>query len=60
MKLQPTNKVVSDPISTLIENGFDVNINIKTDVLVRLGFFAIILTVVISGVMYGMHVLKKM
>ena len=59
MKPQPTNKAVSDSIATLAENGINVNINIQTTTLVRLTVFAIILTALISGTMYGMHVLKK-
>lgn len=59
MKPQPTNKAVSDSIAMLAENGINVNINIQTITLVRLAVFAIVLTALISGTMYGMHVLKK-
>ena len=59
MKPQPTNKAVSDSIAALAENGIDINVNIRTEVLVRLAVFAIVLTALISGTMYGMHILKK-
>lgn len=59
MKPQPTNKAISDSITALTEKGIDVNINIQTEVLVRLSVFAIVLTVLISATMYGMHILKN-
>ena len=58
-KSKPTNKAISDSITGLLQNGIDVNVNIKTQVLIRLTIFALVLTALISATSYGMHVLKK-
>lgn len=53
------NYAISDSIASVLENGIDVNVNFTTESLIRLGFFAVILTLVIGATSYGVNYLKK-
>lgn len=59
-KRKKLNKAVTDSISGLLEQGINVNVTFPTSTLVRLVFFSIILTVVISGTSFALHKLKTM
>lgn len=54
MKAQVTNKAIGEDITYIAKNGIDVNINILTDSLVRLGVFVVVIAVIISGLLWGM------
>ena len=53
------NKAITDNISALLEQGVNVNVRVETQTLVRLVFFAIVVTVVVAGTNYGLHWLKN-
>ena len=58
-KPKPTNKAISDSINGLLENGINVNVNIKTESLFRLSLFAVITTIVIGAVSYTFNKIKR-
>ena len=58
-KKRKLNKAVTDSISGLLDQGINVNVNIKTEVLVRLAFFAIIVTAVIGVTNFTLFRLKR-
>lgn len=58
-KPKKLNKAVTDSISSLLEQGVNVNINVKTEMMVKLVFFAFIITVVVAGTNYFLYWIKK-
>ena len=58
-KPRKLNKAVTDSISGLLEQGINVNINVKTETLVKLVFFAFVVTVVVAGTNYFLYWIKK-
>lgn len=53
------NKAITDNLSALLEQGVNVNVRVETQTLVRLVFFAIVITVVVAGTNYALHWLKN-
>lgn len=58
-KPRKLNKAVTDSISTLLDQGINVNINIPTEVCVKIVFMAIIITAVVGGASLMLHSLKS-
>lgn len=54
------NYAITDSLVSILEKGIDVNVNINSDSLIRLGFFAVILTLIIGATSYGVNYLKKL
>jgi hypothetical protein len=54
------NKATSDMLGlgAVLEQGISVNIRVETQTLVKLIFFAIIVTAVVGATNYGLHRLK--
>ena len=52
------NKAVTDSLSALLDQGINVNVRVETQTLVKLVFFAIIVTIVVAGTNYTLHWLK--
>lgn len=52
------NKGIGDSITNVFENGLDVNINITTDNLVRLGVFITIISVIIAAITWASKRIK--
>ena len=59
MKKTKLNKAVSDSITTLVQEGIDVNVKIDNGTLIKLAFFVIITTAIIISGNYALHLLKK-
>ena len=58
-KPRKLNKAVTDSISNLLDQGINVNINISTEVCVKIVFVAIIITAAIGGVNWILYSLKS-
>ena len=59
MKKKNLNKAVTDSISSILENGINVNIRIETATYVKLFFVITLATAVIMAANYGLHILKN-
>lgn len=59
MKTNNLNKAVSDSISTIINNGIDVNVKIETGTYIKLIFLAILIAAITFAAKYGLHLIKK-
>ena len=59
MKKKNLNKAVTDSISSVLENGINVNIRIETATYVKLFFVITLATAVILAANYGLHILKN-
>lgn len=59
MKKKNLNKAVTDSISSILENGINVNVRIETATYVKLFFVITLATAVIMAANYGLHILKK-
>ena len=59
MKKKKINKAVTDTLSSLLEEGINVNVRIETATYVKLFFLAVLITAVIIIANYGLHILKK-
>ena len=59
MKKKNLNKAVTDSISSILENGINVNVRIETATYVKLFFVITLATAVILAANYGLHILKN-
>ena len=59
MKTNNLNKAVSDSISTIINNGIDVNVKIETDTYIKLIFLVILIACITFATKYGLYIIKK-
>ena len=59
MKKKNLNKAVTDSISSILENGINVNVRIETATYVKLFFVITLATAVIMAANYGLHILKN-
>lgn len=59
MKKKNLNKAVTDSISSVLENGINVNVRIETATYVKLFFVITLATAVIMAANYGLHILKN-
>lgn len=59
MKTNNLNKAVSDSISTVINNGIDVNVKIETGTYIKLIFLAILIACIVFATKYGLYIIKK-
>ncbi len=59
MKKKNLNKAVTDSISSVLENGINVNVRIETATYVKLFFVITLTTAVIMAANYGLHILKN-
>ena len=59
MKTNNLNKAVPDSISTVINNGIDVNVKIETGTYIKLIFLAILIACIAFATKYGLYIIKK-
>lgn len=57
-KPKKINKSIGDSLTNVFDNGLDVNINITTDNLIRLGIFITIISVIIAAIVWGSRHIK--
>lgn len=54
------NKAITDSLAGLFSEGIDVNVKIEKEALVNIGLLVLVSSIIVGGVSYGFHLLRKL